>query len=64
MHVGEGMVNFMNAAGDQVAWHLSACKGGTYTLGFTYALAAGSRTLGLDVNGVPPTHDPTITFPA
>eukprot|EP01051_Picozoa_sp_SAG22_P028517 SAG22_NODE_10102_length_553_cov_0.662996_1_plen_89_part_10 len=49
---GMGFVNPRNAAGDEITFTLSACKAGAHDLGITYALAQGSRSMGLSVNGI------------
>ena len=58
---GMGFVNPTNAAGDTITFTLSGCKAGAFDLGFQYALASGSRSMGLSVNGIDQT---AVRFPA
>jgi hypothetical protein len=48
---GSGFADYVNARNEAITWHLAAAAAGSYQLDFRYALARGSLSLQVEVNG-------------
>ncbi|MBD0254889.1 MAG: DNRLRE domain-containing protein [Cytophagales bacterium] len=48
---GSGFADYVNARKEAITWHIAAAAAGSYQLDFRYALASGSLSLRVEVNG-------------